>query len=73
MHGFSACTVMGGKHCSSKQDVVGSTIDLGHLLNSQDRLLHLCRVHQLLAQVLAAGIVHWDSYHQLEALGGALH
>ena len=53
-----------------KIDVLGSTIDLGHLLNGHNRRLYPHGAHQLLAWVLAPCIVHGDSYRRQEARVG---
>ena len=45
-----------------KIDIVGSTIDLRHLLNGHDGRLYPRGFHQLLARVLAPCTVHEDSY-----------
>ena len=48
-------------------DIVGSIVDLVHLLNGQDGLSATCGVQQLLARVLAPSTFHWDSDHRQEA------
>ena len=53
-----------------KIDVVGSTVDLEHLLNGHDGRLYPRRVHRLLARVLAPCSVHGDSYRRQEARVG---
>ena len=53
-----------------KIDVVGSTVDLEHRLNGHDGRLYPCRVHRLLARVLAPCSVHGDSYRRQEARVG---
>ena len=50
-----------------KIDLVGSTRDLEHLLNSHDGRLYLSKVHQLPAGVLAPCSVHGDAYRRQEA------
>ena len=51
-------------------DVVGSTVDLGHLLNGHDGRLYPRTVHQLLARVLGLCIVHGDCYRRQEVRVG---
>ena len=51
-------------------DVVGSTIDLGYLLNGHDGRLYPRGVHWLLARVPTSCIVHGDSYRRQEARVG---
>ena len=53
-----------------KIDVVGSTADLGHLLNNHDGRLYPHRVHRFLARVLAPCTMHGDSYRRQEATVG---
>ena len=53
-----------------KIDVVGSTVDLEHLLNGHDGRLYPRGVHRLLARVLAPCSVHGDSYRRQEARVG---
>ena len=53
-----------------KIDAVGSTVDLGHLLNSHDGQLYPRGVHRLLARVLAPCTAHEDSYRQQKASVG---
>ena len=55
---------------SGKIDVVGSTVDLGHLLNGHDGRLYPRGVHRLLARVLAPCTVHGDFYRRQEARVG---
>ena len=47
-----------------KIDVVGSTVDLEHLVNGHDGRLFPCRLQRLLARVLAPCSVHGDSYRR---------
>ena len=51
-------------------DVVGSTVDLEHLLNGHDGRLYPRGIHRLLARVLAPCTVHGDSYRRQEARVG---
>ena len=53
-----------------KIDVVGSTVDLEHLLNGHHGQLYPHGVHRLLARVLAPCSVHGDSYRRQEARVG---
>ena len=53
-----------------KIDVVGSTVDLEHLVNGHNGRLYPREVHRLLARVLAPCSVHGDSYRRQEARVG---
>ena len=53
-----------------KIEVLGSTVDLEHLLNGHDGRLYPRGVHRLLACVLAPCTVHGDSYSRREARVG---
>ena len=53
-----------------KIDVLGSAVDLEHLLNGHDGRLYPREVHRLLARVLAPCTVRGDSYRRQEARVG---